>query len=439
MNKILLFTIFMVTVSCIFGQTPNQMIIGANNNGAIMSAMLDGTSPTEVNTGASDRSFYNAAYHTGNEKVYMSWYYGIYSMNVDGSNFDTLYSYPAGGMGYGIDIDESNGYIYFTHTPVDSIYRMDLNGANLTGIYGGTNVDYLNDVKLDLANGHIYFSEWILGNGLFRIDINGTNETTIVGGVDVEAFYLDVANNHIYYVYGTNLSRCDFNGSNNISLVSGFQLGGFDIDFSTNLIYMTDMSNDKVLSCDLLGVNLVELIQSTDILFNGTDQLEAPYGPVLVRNCTKDNNVNQNGVTLTANQIGAQYQWLDCGSNYSIINGETNQSYTSAITGNYAVEIIMNGCIDTSACFLLDYTGINEINNSTIKVYPNPTKASFNIELDENIIGSNYVIYDQLGKVVQNGVINNNPSQIINVAELSKGLYNLKIDNSDLQVKLIKE
>ena len=58
--------------------------------------------------------------------------------------------------------------------------------------------------------------------------------------------------------------------------------------------------------------------------------------------------------------------------------------------------------------------------------------------MDANIVGSNYVIYDQIGKVVQNGIINN-PSQMINVVELSKGIYNLTIDNSDIRVRLIKE
>lgn len=69
----------------------------------------------------------------------------------------------------------------------------------------------------------------------------------------------------------------------------------------------------------------------------------------------------QNGTQLTADQSGATYQWLDCDNNYAVINGETNQSYTPAVTGNYAVEVNMNGCVDTSACFLVDYTGIEEL------------------------------------------------------------------------------
>ena len=74
-----------------------------------------------------------------------------------------------------------------------------------------------------------------------------------------------------------------------------------------------------------------------------------------------DNNVTQAGSLLTADQAGATYQWLDCDNNNQEINGEINQFYTPAVTGNYAIEVTLNGCVDTSACFLVDYTGIEEL------------------------------------------------------------------------------
>ena len=73
-----------------------------------------------------------------------------------------------------------------------------------------------------------------------------------------------------------------------------------------------------------------------------------------------DNNVTQTGILLSSDQAGALYQWVDCDDNYAMINGETNVSYTPSLTGNYAVEVTLNGCADTSACMLVDYTGIEE-------------------------------------------------------------------------------
>lgn len=75
-----------------------------------------------------------------------------------------------------------------------------------------------------------------------------------------------------------------------------------------------------------------------------------------------DNNVTQTGALLEADQTGgATYQWLDCDNSNATMNGETNQSYSPATTGNYAVEVTLNGCTDTSSCFLVDYTGIEEL------------------------------------------------------------------------------
>lgn len=57
-----------------------------------------------------------------------------------------------------------------------------------------------------------------------------------------------------------------------------------------------------------------------------------------------------NGMTITANQNGAVYHWLDCNNNFASINGETNQSYIITSSGNYAVVVNANGCNDTSVC-----------------------------------------------------------------------------------------
>ena len=77
-----------------------------------------------------------------------------------------------------------------------------------------------------------------------------------------------------------------------------------------------------------------------------------------------DVSVTQNGATLTSNQSGATYQWVDCNQDFAIVTGETNQSFTPISTGNYAVIVTVNGCSDTSDCRLVDYTGIGELNTT---------------------------------------------------------------------------
>lgn len=88
---------------------------------------------------------------------------------------------------------------------------------------------------------------------------------------------------------------------------------------------------------------------------------------VITLDCNVNVDVTQNGSLLSADFTGTNvsYQWLDCDDSYSIVVGETNQSFTPSVTGNYAVEINDNGCVDTSMCLLVDYTGIGEITQAS--------------------------------------------------------------------------
>ena len=91
--------------------------------------------------------------------------------------------------------------------------------------------------------------------------------------------------------------------------------------------------------------------------------------------------VTENG--LTANANFASYQWLACSNNYSKIDGATYQSFNPSTDGWYAVEItLLNGCVDTSACFGIGTSNIR-VNDfgKDLKVYPNPTSGNLSIEL----------------------------------------------------------
>jgi len=95
-----------------------------------------------------------------------------------------------------------------------------------------------------------------------------------------------------------------------------------------------------------------------------------------------DTSVTQSGDTLTANASGATYKWLDCNNSYMPVSGETNQSFTAAASGNYAVEITQNGCTDTSACYSITTIGILENTfGSVLAAFPNPTSGNLIVDL----------------------------------------------------------
>ena len=97
---------------------------------------------------------------------------------------------------------------------------------------------------------------------------------------------------------------------------------------------------------------------------------------IIVTNLTVDaidNTVTATATTLTANQAGAVYQWIDCGASNSPLSGAVDQSYTAtAVTGNYAVIITVANCVDTSDCALVDLTTTEEHETGVISIYPNP-------------------------------------------------------------------
>lgn len=141
---------------------------------------------------------------------------------------------------------------------------------------------------------------------------------------------------------------------------------------------------------------------------------------------TVDNGITANGTTLTANAGSATYEWMDCGTNM-VIAGENGQSYTPTVTGNYAVIVTENGCTDTSACLLVDYTGLDELNLDDYIIYPNPNNGQFSIviNIDEHY---NVKVQDVTGKVVYSSDDNSNENNIIRIDNIVAGTYYLTIE-----------
>jgi hypothetical protein len=123
---------------------------------------------------------------------------------------------------------------------------------------------------------------------------------------------------------------------------------------------------------------------------------------------------------LVAGPTGQDYQWINCANNQQI-SGATNATYAVTVNGSYSVEVTNSfGCSSTSNCVLIDIVGINENKaESTISVYPNPTKGKVNLTIPTE--QANVSVYNALGKVitnyyhVQNGAVidlSNNPNGV---------------------------
>ncbi len=135
-----------------------------------------------------------------------------------------------------------------------------------------------------------------------------------------------------------------------------------------------------------------------------------------------DSNVTQAAGVLTATQTGATYQWYSCPN--TSLTGETNQTYTPTVVGDYKVDITVGGCTVTSNCITVTTLGINEFDLfSKFKMYPNPTNGNLNIETETD---GDFVIINQIGQIVERFSAKANTKTTINIERLSEGTYFVK-------------
>lgn len=143
---------------------------------------------------------------------------------------------------------------------------------------------------------------------------------------------------------------------------------------------------------------------------------------------------------LSANQVGATYQWLDCDNGNAVIPSETGQTFTATVNGNYAVEVTIGGCTDTSACEAVTGVGVKEVANNTVSIYPNPTDGMVNINLGSNNSTVDYTISSIEGRLIETGKTSTN-NITVDLSKESKGVYFIKINTENISIvyKLIKQ
>lgn len=158
---------------------------------------------------------------------------------------------------------------------------------------------------------------------------------------------------------------------------------------------------------------------------------------------TIDNTVSDNGNTLTANETGASYQWINCTDGLDI-SGETNQSFTPTADGLYAVRIQKGTCSETSACITVNTLGLGMNDLVTgVSVFPNPAAEVITIRLSSltNIGLSTVQITDLAGRVVfsqKMKVEQGDNTFVIDTNVLPQGLYNVNLFTDEVMLSTQK-
>jgi hypothetical protein len=126
--------------------------------------------------------------------------------------------------------------------------------------------------------------------------------------------------------------------------------------------------------------------------------------------------ITQNGVNIEANVSGGTNPY-----SYIWSSGQTSQSIMPLVNGSYwVIATDTNGCISDTAFYMVTFipSGVDDILNSDINIYPNPTDGLINIMTDLKI--EKIELFSVEGKLLKTTM---ESSMLLN----TKGIYFIKV------------
>jgi hypothetical protein len=143
--------------------------------------------------------------------------------------------------------------------------------------------------------------------------------------------------------------------------------------------------------------------------------------------------VTQND-TLFAQGIANNYQWYLNGVDISGANGAF---YIPQVAGSYSVSTFYGSC-QSEGIFINPELNIPFIQAKGITLFPNPAHDVLTLEVNESFIGKTYQIYSSLGEIVKKGTLDST-NNLISLSKLSPGIYSIKINGLEENLRFVKK
>jgi len=175
-----------------------------------------------------------------------------------------------------------------------------------------------------------------------------------------------------------------------------------------------------------VGITIYTASGTYSDILQSVDGCDSTVTTVLTVNEPIDLSLVLTGNVLISNQNGAQYQWIDC-STMSDLIGEIDQSFSVIESGEYSVEIALDGCTATSDCLPVDVIGLNELNLDFL-ISPNPADNSIKVS------GSQFdeiTVMDLSGRKLIVQKMYNQYDTEIDLIEIEAGKYIVELKNKD--------
>ncbi len=139
--------------------------------------------------------------------------------------------------------------------------------------------------------------------------------------------------------------------------------------------------------------------------------------------------VTSNGTTITAQQAGATYQWVDCNNGNQPIANETGQSFTPTANGSYAVTITSGSCTTTSACVTITTAGIPSVSAmAAVQVFPNPVVDQLVVKSGSGLSDMTIQVMDMAGRVLLTVEQVGSEDVLIPTSTWASGAYLVKVN-----------
>ncbi len=307
------------------------------------------------------------------------------------------------------------------------------------------------------ANGKEYVAKWDgntwseVGSGVNALNADSVIMTTIIddsGQIFAAGYFLDSSGyNYVAKWDGNTWSEV---GTGINALNANAPIYTICMDKNKNLYaagYFTNANGSEYVakwdgtSWSELGTGANALNANADILSICLDSNGNLYAAGEFTNLNPFSSIRDSGYTYVAKWNGISWSSLPLNLNNSVSNWQIVTMHIDKDQNIYNAGWLQDTLYNW---YVAKYgpltTGITNLSSSqSISIYPNPTNDFININIDTKLVGTPYSIIDNSGRIVKNGQLQNEKTQV-DICELPIGLYVLQIGNEAKQVfKVLKE
>jgi hypothetical protein len=308
------------------------------------------------------------------------------SVTLDAANMGLTYLWSTSDTTQTINVSSSNTYSVLV-TDGNNCYNADTITVTINPfptVSLGTDITQCGgSVTLDAANiGLIY--AWSTAQNTQTINVSSSNTYSVVVTDGNNCSSSDTINITIdslpTIALGADITQCE--GSVTLDAANA---GSSYIWSTTDTSQTINVSSSNTYSVVVTDGNNCSNADTIDVTINSL--------PITT--------TTLNGATMTSDQTGATYQWIDCNNDTAIV-GANNQDYTTTVNGSYAVAVTLNTCSDTSSCVNVTSIGITKIANSNaFSVYPNPFSTQTTLVASNVLNDATFIIYNAFGQQVK--------------------------------------